>query len=39
VDKVNSEFVKLFKEPKFVEFLHKQAEEFAAFLKEDRKAA
>ena len=47
VDKVNGEFVKLFKEPKFVEFLHKQAvvpapttpEEFAAFLKEDRKAA
>jgi tripartite-type tricarboxylate transporter receptor subunit TctC len=47
VDKVNAEFVKLFKEPKFVEFLNKQAvvaaptspEEFGAFLKEDRKAA
>jgi tripartite-type tricarboxylate transporter receptor subunit TctC len=47
VDKVNGEFVKLFGEPKFIEFLNQQAvvsapttpAGFAAFLKEDRKAA
>ena len=47
IDKVNHEFVKLFSEPKFVEFLNGRAvvaapnspAEFAAFLKEDRKAA
>lgn len=47
IDKVNAEFAKLFSEPKFVEFLEQQAvvsapttpAEFAAFLKEDRKAA
>jgi len=47
VDKVNAEFVKLFKEPKFIAFLDKQSvvaapttpAGFAAFLKEDRKAA
>ncbi len=47
VDKLNGEFVKLFTEPQFVAFLDKNAvvsatttpEEFAAFLKEDRKAA
>lgn len=47
VAKLNAEFVKLFSEPKFVEFLDKQGvvaastspEGFAAFLKEDRKAA
>jgi tripartite-type tricarboxylate transporter receptor subunit TctC len=47
VARLNTEFVKLFKEPKFVEFLDKQAvdsaptspEEFASFLKDDRKAA
>lgn len=47
VDKVNAEFVKLFKEPKFIAFLDKQAvvaapttpAGFAAFLQEDRKAA
>lgn len=47
VDRVNAEFVKLFKEPKFLEFLDKQAvvsaptspAEFAAFVQEDRKIA
>ena len=47
VDKVNAEFVKLFKEPKFIAFLDKQSvvaapttpAGFATFLKEDRKAA
>lgn len=47
IDKVNREFVKLFSEPKFVTFLDGRAvvaapdtpAEFAAFLKEDRKAA
>jgi tripartite-type tricarboxylate transporter receptor subunit TctC len=47
IDKVNREFVKLFSEPKFVEFLNGRAvvaapttpADFAAFLKEDRKAA
>lgn len=47
VDKVNSWFVKLYNEPKFVDYLNHQAvvaapdtpSEFAAFLKEDRKAA
>lgn len=47
VDRISSEFVKLFSEPHFVEFLQKQAvvpaattpAEFVAFLKEDRKAA
>jgi tripartite-type tricarboxylate transporter receptor subunit TctC len=47
ITKLNGEFVRLFKEPKFVEFLDRQAvdsapttpEEFAAFLKDDRRAA
>jgi tripartite-type tricarboxylate transporter receptor subunit TctC len=47
VERLNSEFVKLFSEPKFKAFLDKQAvasapttqAEFAAFLKQDRKAA
>ena len=47
VDKLNAEFVKLYREPKFVEYLEKQAvlpaagtpAEFAEFLKGDRKAA
>jgi tripartite-type tricarboxylate transporter receptor subunit TctC len=47
VARLNAEFVKLFREPKFVEFLDKQAvasapttpQEFTAFLREDRKAA
>jgi tripartite-type tricarboxylate transporter receptor subunit TctC len=47
VDKINAEFVKLFTEPKFVDFLDNRAvvsatttpAGFAAFLKEDRKAA
>jgi tripartite-type tricarboxylate transporter receptor subunit TctC len=47
VAKINGEFVKLFSEPKFVDYLTQQAvvaaptspAEFAAFLKEDRKAA
>jgi tripartite-type tricarboxylate transporter receptor subunit TctC len=47
VDKLNGEFVKLFTEPRFTAFLDKNAvvsatttpEGFAAFLKEDRKAA
>ncbi len=47
VKRLNAEFVKLFNEPKFVEYLTKQAvaaapttpEGFATFLKEDRKAA
>jgi len=47
VDKVNAEFVKVFSDPKFIEFLDKQAvvaapttpAGFAAFLVEDRKAA
>ena len=45
--RLNSEFVRLFRDPKFVAFLEKQAvvaanttrSEFAAFLKEDRRAA
>jgi tripartite-type tricarboxylate transporter receptor subunit TctC len=47
VDRLNAEFVKLFSDAKFVAFLEKQAVvpaptspvEFAAFLKDDRKAA
>jgi tripartite-type tricarboxylate transporter receptor subunit TctC len=47
VDKINSEFVKLFSEPNFIDYLNHQAvvaapttpAGFAAFLKEDRKAA
>ena len=47
VNKINGEFVKLFSEPKFVDYLNQQAvvaapttpAGFAAFLKEDRKAA
>src|SRR5580698_10585407 len=47
VDKLNSEFVKLFTEPQFTAFLDKSAvvsatttpEGFAQFLKDDRKAA
>ena len=47
VTRLNAEFVKLFRDPKFVDFLDKRAvvsaptspEEFAAFLREDRKAA
>ncbi len=47
VDKLNAAFVKLFTEPDFTAFLDKNAvvsatdtpEDFAAFLKEDRKAA
>lgn len=47
LDRLNSEFVRLFRDPKFVAFLEKQAvvaahttrSEFAAFLKEDRRAA
>ena len=47
VERLNSEFAKLFSEPKFKAFLDKQAvasapttpDGFAAFLKEDRKAA
>ena len=47
VDKLNAAFVKLFTEPQFTAFLDKNAvvsatttpEDFAAFLKEDRKAA
>jgi tripartite-type tricarboxylate transporter receptor subunit TctC len=47
VERLNAEFVKLFSEPKFVEFLDKQAvvsapttpAEFADFLKQDRAAA
>jgi tripartite-type tricarboxylate transporter receptor subunit TctC len=47
VAKLNSEFVKLFTDPQFIAFLDKNAvvsatttpEGFAAFLKEDRKAA
>jgi tripartite-type tricarboxylate transporter receptor subunit TctC len=47
VDKVNADFVKVFSDPKFMAFLDQQAvvpaptspAGFAAFLKEDRKAA
>jgi tripartite-type tricarboxylate transporter receptor subunit TctC len=47
VDKLNAEFVKLYREPKFVEYLEKQAvlpaagtpAEFASFLKKDRQDA
>jgi tripartite-type tricarboxylate transporter receptor subunit TctC len=47
VERINSEFVKLYREPKFVAYLEKQAvlpapgtpAEFAAFLKQDRQAA
>ena len=47
VTKLNGAFVKLFSDPKFMTFLEKQAvvpaatspEDFAAFLKEDRKSA
>jgi tripartite-type tricarboxylate transporter receptor subunit TctC len=47
VERINSEFTKLFSEPKFKAFLDKQSvvsapttqAEFAAFLKQDRKAA
>jgi tripartite-type tricarboxylate transporter receptor subunit TctC len=47
VTRLSTEFAKLFKEPKFLEFLDKQAvvsapttpAEFVAFLKDDRKAA
>jgi hypothetical protein len=47
VEKINAEFVTLYREPKFVDYLEKQAvrhapgalAEFAAFLKTDRQAA
>ena len=47
IAKINGAFVKLFSDPKFVDYLNQQAvvaapdspAEFAAFLKEDRKAA
>ena len=47
VDKLNGEFVRLYRDPKFVEYLEKQAvlpapgtpAEFAAFLKKDRQDA
>jgi tripartite-type tricarboxylate transporter receptor subunit TctC len=47
VDRINTEFVKLYREPKFVDYLEKQAvlpavgtsAEFAAFLKKDRQDA
>jgi len=47
VEKINAEFVRLYREPKFVDYLDKQAvlpaagtpAEFAAFLKKDRQAA
>jgi len=47
VDRLNAEFVKLYREPKFVDYLEKQAvlpapgtpAEFAAFLKKDRQDA
>jgi len=44
VDRLNAEFVKLYREPKFVDYLEKQATpgtpaEFAAFLKKDRQDA
>jgi tripartite-type tricarboxylate transporter receptor subunit TctC len=47
VDNINAEFVKLYREPKFVDYLEKQAvvpnpgtpAQFAEFLKKDRKAA
>src|SRR5262245_16922770 len=47
IDRLNTEFVKLYREPKFVEYLEKQAvlpasgtpAEFAEFLKKDRKDA
>jgi len=47
IDGMNAEFVKTFSDPKFQEFLEQQfvvpaptsPAEFAAFLKEDRKAA
>jgi tripartite-type tricarboxylate transporter receptor subunit TctC len=47
VDRLNAEFVRLFKDPKFVAFLDKQAvvaapttpQEFADFVQEDRKHA
>jgi tripartite-type tricarboxylate transporter receptor subunit TctC len=47
LDRLNAEFVKLYREPKFVEFLEKQAvvpapgtpDEFAAFLRKDRQSA
>jgi len=47
VDKLNAEFVKLYREPKFMDYLEKQAvlpasgtpAEFAAFLKKDRQDA
>jgi len=47
VDRLNAEFVKLYREPKFTDYLEKQAvlpapgtpAEFAAFLKKDRQDA
>src|SRR5262245_10831001 len=47
VDRLNAEFVKLYREPKFMDYLEKQAvlpasgtpAEFAAFLKKDRQDA
>jgi tripartite-type tricarboxylate transporter receptor subunit TctC len=47
VDRLNAEFVRLYREPKFVDYLEKQAvlpapgtpAEFAAFLKQDRQDA
>jgi tripartite-type tricarboxylate transporter receptor subunit TctC len=47
VDRLNAEFVKLYREPKFVDYLEKQAvlpapgtpAEFASFLKKDRQDA
>jgi tripartite-type tricarboxylate transporter receptor subunit TctC len=47
VDRLNAEFVRLYREPKFIDYLEKQAvlpvpgtpAEFAAFLKQDRQDA
>ena len=47
VRRINTEFVRLFREPKFADFLENQfleprptsPEEFAVFLKEDRERA
>jgi tripartite-type tricarboxylate transporter receptor subunit TctC len=47
VEKINAEFVTLYHEPKFVDYVEKQAllpapgtpAQFAAFLKQDRQAA
>jgi tripartite-type tricarboxylate transporter receptor subunit TctC len=47
VDRLNAEFVRLYREPKFIDYLEKQAvlpapgtpAEFATFLKQDRQDA